>query len=194
MPFVTNSRLARIRCMKTASLFCIAALAVSCGGSSDAPQASGLKVVPHERLLELLPTLDGWTKDANPQGTTDASEGVSRVQVGYEPSGPDKSSALSIEIMDTTMNPNILAPLKEFIKANREQKSGDREVIVTTSPIEVSGFRGQQEWSPSVHNGTISLLVADRFTVGITANAISGPEVMRKVAEVMDLKKLSQLK
>src|SRR6185295_2811064 len=119
---------------------------VSCSGSSDAPRSSGLKVVPHEKLLEFLPALDGWSKRSEPQGTTDTAEGVSRVQVDYEPSGPDKSSALSIEIMDTTMNPNMLAPLKEFIKANREQKSGDRELIMTTSPVEVSGFRGQQEW------------------------------------------------
>jgi hypothetical protein len=191
---VTPAAPTRIHFMKRVALVCATALAVSCSGGSDAPQTSGVNVVPHEKLLEFLPALDGWTKRSEPQGTTDTAERVSRVQVDYDPSGADKSSALSIEIMDTAMNPHILAPLKEFIKANREQKSGDREVIVTATPVEVAGFRGQQEWTPSVHNGTLSLLLADRFTVGITANAISGPEVMRQVAQAMDLKKLASLK
>jgi hypothetical protein len=180
--------------MKLVSLVCATALAASCGGGSEAPRTTGLTVVPHEKLLEFLPALDGWTKRSEPQGTTDTAERVSRVQVDYEPSGADKSSALSIEIMDTTSNPNILAPLKEFITANREQKSGAGDVIVVATPVEVAGFRGQQEWTQSVHNGTLSLLVADRFTVGITANAISGPEVMRQVAQAMNLTKLASLK
>ena len=180
---------------------CVAFLAVSCGGPNpDAPAASGssgasasnsLKVIPHERLLEILPALEGWTKAREPQGSTDNEEKVSRVQVDYEPTGPDKASQIGIEIMDTTKNPNILAPLTDFIRKNREEKLAG---VGTTTPIEVAGFKGMQEWTPEAKNGTLSLLVADRYTVGITANSISGPEVMRKVAEAMDLRKLASLK
>jgi hypothetical protein len=184
----------RIRGMKLNSIACALTLllaAVACGSAGETPPASALKVVPHEKLLELLPTLAGWTKGA-PQGTTEATENVSRVQVDYTQDGG--IGGLSIEIMDTAMNPDILAPLQGLIKANRTDTSGDAQMPTTTSPADVLGFPAIQEWTPGVSNGTLSILVAGRFTVGITGNSLAGSDVMKKAAEAMDLKKLAALK
>lgn len=183
--------------MTKPSLVCALALALaaaSCGGADDAPRQSGVKVVPHEKLLELLPTIPGWTRDT-PQGETDDAEGVSRVQVGYDQD--EGIGSLSIEIMDTTGNADMLEPLQVFIKANREEKSGDPTAPVFVTPAQVAGFPARQEWQPyqNANNGTLGILVAGRFTVGITGNSLSGgAEVMKRTAEAIDLKKLAALK
>ena len=171
-----------------------AVLAVSCGGADPQRPASNGSLIPHERLLPFLPTLPGWTREGAPQGDTDATEGVSRVQVNYGIDGG--ISGLSVEIMDTTGNAGILAPLQEFIKANKTEAIGDPTAPVAVTPIQVKGFFGRQEWQPhaGANNGAISLLVADRFTVGITGNSLASVDVMKAAAEAIDLKKLAALK
>jgi hypothetical protein len=181
--------------MKHFSLIGLLAAAVtvaSCSAADSPAPKSSVKVVPHERLLELLPVLPGWTREASPQGTTDTDENISRVQVDYSQDGG--MGGLGVEIMDTAMNPNILSPLQEFIKANRTTTSGDSAMPTTTSPASVQGFPARQEWTPGVSNGTLGILVAGRFTVGITGDSIGGAEVMKTAAEAIDLKKLASLK
>jgi hypothetical protein len=165
------------------------------GGSSAAPVASAAanaKVVPHEKLQEFLPTLPGWTREDDAQGTTDTAEGVSRVQVDYDQQGG--IGGLGVEIMDTLGNASMLGPLRQFIKANRTETSGSAQMPTTTRPVTVLGFPAQEEWTPGVGNGTLGILVADRFTVAITGHSLSGADVMSKVAEAIDLKKLAGLR
>jgi hypothetical protein len=177
--------------MKQPSLVCLLLLAVSCSGADAPPPKSNLTVVPHAQLLELLPALPGWTR-GEPQGTTDPAEAVSRVQVDYDQVGG--IGGLSVEIMDTTMNANILGPLQEFIKANRTETLGDAATPLTATPTQVSGFPARQEWTAIANNGSLGILVAGRFTVAVTGNSIAGPAVMRQAAEAIDLKKLASLK
>lgn len=180
--------------MKKFSASCVLVLTAAACGGEEATPAPSVKVIPHEQLLALLPDLPGWTKGATPQGTTDPAEAVSRVQVDYEPSGADKASRLSIEIMDTTMNANILGPLRTSLKAKGSVTTGTSSVPITTTVTEVGGFPAVTEWTPEAKNGTLTVLVADRFTVGLTGNYISGTEQLRAVAAAMDLKKLAALK
>jgi hypothetical protein len=98
--------------------------------------------------------------------------------------------------MDTTGNANILGPLQEFIKANRTETSGDPTAPVTVTPTKVAGYPARQEWQPheNANNGTLGILVAGRFTVGITGNSLTGAGVMTRAAEAIDLQKLAALK
>jgi hypothetical protein len=183
--------------MKHAIRAAISLLAIAfagCGGSDGQRPASGLKVVPHETLLGFLPVLPDWSQERQPQGDTDTAVGYSRVQVDYTLKGG--ISGISVEIVDTTMNPDILKPLVDFIKANREERIGDPTAPVFVTPIAVAGFPGRQEWQPheNANNGSLSLLLADRFTVGITGNSLKDADVMKWAAESIDLKKLAALK
>lgn len=190
MTLVCLARIPLVKQLSVACLVSLALIAASCGGADAPRQASSAKVVPHETLLEFLPNLTGWSQERAPQGETDTTEGVSRVQVTYAQQGG--IGGISIEIMDTSGNNNILGPLREFIKANRTERSGGG--AIETTPVQVLGFPGQQEWTPEAKNGTLSVLVADRFTVGITGNSLANADVMKTTAEAIDLKKLASLK
>src|SRR5687767_5679114 len=109
--FVTLAASARIRGMRISRhlvSFGLLVTAVACsggsgpesgGGSPSASSANGaassgaqaasasLKAVPHEKLLELLPKLSGWTRETEPTGDTDSAANVSRVQVNYQQDG-----------------------------------------------------------------------------------------------------------
>jgi hypothetical protein len=173
--------------MKILSLLCILVLAAACSATDQARPASTVEVVPHEKLLELLPMLPGWTR-GEPRGTTDTDEAVSRVQVDYN---QDQGiGGLAIEIMDTTMNADILGPLTEFLKANRTETVELGTKKVTT----VVGYPGTEEWTPEAGNGVVSVLVAGRFVVGVTGNSVGDVSVIRKVFDSIDLKKLAGLK
>jgi hypothetical protein len=192
--------------MRPVSVACVLGVflaASACGGGGDAsPTSSSVSgasgssasasVVPFERLLGFLPALPGWTR-GNPQGETDTSEGVSRVQVDYEQAGG--IGGLSIEIMDTMGNADILAPLQAFIKANRSETSVDG-TATTITPVQIGGFPARQEWTSAegANNGSLGILVAGRFTVHITGSSLSGNDVMTKAAEAIDLKALATLK
>lgn len=184
------------------TLLCLAALATgACGGSSDATNTgpaggsavpgsvagapSGVKVVAHETLLTFLPNLPGWTK-GEPQGETDTASSVSRVQVNYDMRG----SSLSIEIMDSSMDSDVLAIVREITKPGHSKTSPIGYEKSTT----VAGFPANEEWSAEAKNGTVSVLVADRFTVGVTGNSMPDVEAIRKIAEAIDLKKLAALR
>lgn len=169
-------------------LVCAGVFAASCSGTEPGPGASSVKVVPHEKLLELLPTLPGWTR-GTPQGSTDTEEAVSRVQVDYEQEGG--IGGLSIEIMDTTGNVNILGSLMEQLKTTGTKTTS----LGTTRAITIKGYPAMEEWSPEVKNGNVSVLVANRFTVAVTGSSLEGGvDVMHKTAEAIDLAKLGSLK
>lgn len=155
--------------------------------------AGNLRVVPHSKLLVFLPALAGWTVERDPQGDTDETENYSRVQVNYVQNGG--MGGLSIEIVDTTGNANILEPLVRYIRANRGVPIVDSNVTGVT-PQEVNGFPAKQEWNADdgANNGTFSVLLGGRFTVVITGDSLANSQVMKWAANSIDLKKISELK
>jgi hypothetical protein len=166
----------------------------ACGGSQDAPPATAqapaasagsgpVSVVPHASLEALLPALPGWTR-GEPKGETDRAESVSRVTVDYERPG----STMSIEIMDTSKNENVLAVMRSTLAS--PQPSPGTTVAKTT----VGGFPAVEEWTAEAKNGVISVLVAERFTVGVTGSSVPDLATIRAVAEAIDLQKLAALK
>jgi hypothetical protein len=174
--------------------FCLIASVAACGGGSDSATASGgsapatsnaaaassgkIDVVPHEKLAAFLPTLPGWTREGDPQGTTDAADGVSRVQVQYiQDAGV---ASVGIEIMDSSKDPNVLAILRDDLKTNKATRFAD--------------FPAVQEWHADAGSGTLGILLADRFVVSITGNLIKDFAILQKTADAIDLKKLAALK
>ena len=165
---------------------CAAALItlVSCSSSSDSSSdtaaagsgaASGIKVVPHETLQTFLPTLPGWTR-GELKGETEAADGIARAQAEYEKPG----SALTVTIMDTSMNRDLLAQMNDPSPG--------------FSKTTVSGYPGVQEWTDAAKSGDVQILVGGRFNVSINGNAMPDLATLRAVFDAIDLKKLAALK
>lgn len=66
-------------------------------------------------LLEFLPTLPGFKREDNPQGTTDPTDNVSRISAAYNQDGG--VGTIGVEITDSARDPNVLLILKDELKA-----------------------------------------------------------------------------
>jgi hypothetical protein len=155
--------------------------AASAAGSGP---AAGLTLVPHTTLETFLPALPGWTFEYQPRGDTDTAEGYARVQVNYVRG----ESGMSIEIVDTMKNPNILDPLPATLASDAAaQQAG----LTRTT---VGGFPGVEEWTPEPRNGEVTVLVADRFVAKAVGSTVPDLATIRAAVAAVDLKKLAELK
>jgi len=146
------------------------------------------KVVSHEKLVALLPAMAGWTQDFEPRGETDAALNVSRVTVDYTREGG--TGSIGIEMMDVVANSAMLAPLKQMLKLQGERKTAAGVEKVTS----VAGFPAVEEWTAEAGNGSMSVLLSDRFVVTVTGNSVGSVDVIHKVMEAIDLKKIAALR
>lgn len=154
------------------------------GGAAGSGPAPGLTLVPHTTLETFLPALPGWTFEYQPRGDTDPVEGYARVQVNYQRG----ENGMSIEIVDTMKNPNVLGPLTAMLASDAAaQQDGKTRTTV-------GGFPGVQEWTPEPRNGEVSVLLADRFTVRAVGSTVPDLATIRAAIEAVDLKKLAGLR
>jgi hypothetical protein len=166
------------RITRRAALLLLASLAGAMPAAAQARRGA-VKVVPHTALQALLPALPGWQR-GQPQGETDTEESVSRVTVDYD-KGP---STLSVEFMDSSMNEDVLALIKEAIKGqNPEMK-----------PTTLAGLPAAEEWTNESHRGSVHILVAGRFMVVVTGETVPDLATVRKAAETIDFQKMAALK
>jgi hypothetical protein len=148
-------------------------------------KASNVKVVPFEQLQALLPSLPGWTR-GEPTGET-VTEGVaiSRTQANYDKG----DGSLSLEIMDSSMNQALLAPMMAMLKPGYDQRTVEGYKKATT----IGGFPGAEEWTVVSKHGVVTAVVNERFFATATGDGVD-IDTVRKAVEAIDLKKLAALK
>ncbi len=142
------------------------------------------EIVHFKQLIPLVDLkLAGWKMEAKPIGTTmkQGEIAMSQAQVTYR-SG-DKT--LEIVVMDF-MGKNI-----PFLGAAQQLEMETSEETLRTTTIQ--GFKGLETFRTQEHHGELNLSVADRFWVKIEGNGIDNLEVLRAVAQQMNLPKLAEL-
>ncbi len=178
--------------MKTLGIFCALILTATATALSAAekkkstPRSASAKVVPFERLQTFLPDMAGWKRGEIRGETVIEETSISRVQVNYD----NGESSLSFELMDTGMDKNLLAELKDMIKPGYSEKQGGTYIKATT----VAGHPATEEWTKEARNGYISVLAGGRFVLKVTGSGVTNVEVIRQAVEAVDLKKLAALK
>jgi hypothetical protein len=135
---------------------------------------------------ELLPFVDikipGWTMEGKPCGTT-LKQGkvmVSEVRVSFRA----EDQTLEVIIMD------FLGKPIPFLNGQHLEMESSEEIVRTT---EVQGFRAFETLRHRDKQGELNISVADRFWVKIDGEGIDNLEVLKKVVQQMDLKKLGNL-
>src|SRR5687768_10272001 len=93
-------------------LLACAALLLLC--RPDAAVAQACRPVSHAQLEALLPVLPGFSR-GRPNGETDSREAVSRTTIDYEDRAGG-AAVISVELMDSCRNPNMLSEIRQFLK------------------------------------------------------------------------------
>jgi hypothetical protein len=154
--------------------------------SPDGAIAQSCRAVPHAQLEALLPVLPGFSR-GTPVGETDNQEAVSRTTVDYEDRAGG-AAVISVELMDSCRNNNMLSQLREYLKAGPPPTPG-----TTFRSVPVRGFPAYEEWTAESQHTEIHVLVADRFMVKVTGDLVNLPPV-QGAAQTIDLQKLATLK
>lgn len=135
---------------------------------------------------ELLPLVDikipGWAMEGKPSGATlkQGNVMVSEARVSFRA----QDQTLEVIIMD------FLGNSIPFLNGQHLEMESSEETVRTT---EVQGFKALETLRHRERQGELSISVANRFWVKIDAEGIDNLEVLTKVAQQMDLKKLAAL-
>jgi hypothetical protein len=135
---------------------------------------------------ELLPFVDlkipGWTMEGKPCGTT-VKQGqmmMSEARVSFKAG----DQTLEVVIMD------FLGKTMPFLTGQQMQMESSEETARTT---EVQGFKAFETFRHQDKQGELNISVADRFWVKLDGEGLDNLEVLKNVAQQMDLKKLATL-
>jgi hypothetical protein len=171
-----------VRPMNTMRVFLIFLLSLPCLMSGIVP-AAGTDVVNFKDLLPLVDIkLPGWDMEGQPSGTT-LKQGktiVSEVRASFR--AGDKT--LEIIIMDCLGKP------MPFLMGQPLELQSPEETVRTTA---IQGFKVLEIFRNQEKQGEINLNVADRFWVKLEGEGIDSLEVLDRVAQHLDLKKLATL-
>ena len=140
--------------------------------------------------LRAVAAIEMWAteREVAPNAETDTASNVSRVQQSYEQAGG--MGGISIEIMDAASNQQMIVPLRELLKVSGTSTSASG----TQKVIKIGGHAASEEWASDVKNGSVGVLVADRFLVNVTGSTVDSVEVIHKFVQAIDLNKLAALK
>ena len=168
--------------MRVVALACAVVLCSQPSTAAEARQAC--RPVSHSQLEALLPVLPGFGRN-RPKGETDNLEAVSRTTVDYEAG----AAVVSIELMDSCRNPDMLSQLREFLAQGPPVTAG---TVMRSLPIR--GFPAYTEWTQESQHGEVHVLVADRFMVKVTGGLVESLAVVEGAATAIDLQRLAALK
>ena len=146
--------------------------------------AQACRAVRHPQLEALLPALPDFVRGM-PVGETDDDEAVSRTTVDYEAG----IARISIELMDSCRNPDMLSQLREFLTTGAPASLG-----TTTRSVAIRGFPAYEEWTAESRHGEVHVLVADRFMVKVTGDSVASLAAVEGAAQAIELQRLAALK
>jgi hypothetical protein len=125
-------------------------------------------------LEQFYPVMPGWTR-GKPSSETDPEERVSRTTVDFD----RKMETISVELMDSCRNPNVLMLIREALKAFPPGGPGTTQRHTT-----VHGFPAYEEFTAVSGHGEIHVLVADRFMVKVTGDTTDLPTVQNAATQI----------
>lgn len=125
----------------------------------------------------------GWEVSQKPKGTTIKSPvQMSEAEVEFR-AGEQKT--VEIKIVDG------MAGMLSFVDLAQGVEMESSEEYM--KPIEFQGFKGMENFNHQDKKGEIILPLAGRFLVTLTGNGMENTEVIKVMAEKLDLQKLAAL-
>jgi len=145
--------------------------------------AQACKPVPGKDLERFYPPMPGWTR-GEPSSETDVAEAVSRTTVDFD----RKLETISVELMDSCRNPDVLQLIRNVLKEMPPATSG-----TTQRYTRVNGFPAYEEFTAMSGHGEIHVLVGDRFLIKVTAETSTLP-TLQNSANLIPMQTLADIK
>ena len=169
------------RSIRRTAIVLLVALALTTSARTAAAQAC--RPVPGTNLEKFYPVMQGWTRGM-PQSETDLDEAVSRTTVDFDRG----TETISIELMDSCRNADVLLLLREALKTFPPATRGTTQRHTT-----VNTFPAYEEFTAESGHGEIHVLVADRFMVKVTAE-LSNLATLQNAARLVPMAGLAALR
>jgi hypothetical protein len=166
----------------TKMLVLVALMLVTREALNAAPPQS-CQPVPGTTLEQFYPVMPGWTR-GTPHSETDPAEAVSRTTVDFDRG----TETISVELMDSCRNPDVLMMIKETLKQFPPGTRGTTQRHTT-----VNGYPAYEEFTAESGHGELHVLVADRFMVKVTAETSTLP-TLQNATNLIPMQKLAVAK
>lgn len=139
-----------------------------------------------ERLMDVLPEVDGWTRSRHRGERLAAPVGHGVAAARYE----RDAWQVEIEVVDTASRQALLAPYAMFLIPGFEERSEDglrRAFTLRDSPA-------FEHWNPAASRGEVVLVINKRFLVKGTGRRVPNIGLVRQMMERMNLSTLERIR
>jgi|GEM_PF-2434751 len=151
--------------------------------SHEAPPPTPVTPIAPEKLVELLPKLEGWeTKPPVGEYVAAGPNQVTQATGRYARKIEELALSATLKIIDGAYAADIYGPLARMAHG----QPGDPHKM----PITVEGGSGIQAWRPDTGQVDVALVVASRFLVTLEGQNLS-PQVVQAFLGGIDTKKLT---
>ena len=99
-------------------------------------------------------------------------------------------SSFTLEIVDSSFNQLVLAPMTVFMAVGHEERSDDGY----SRAITLAGSPGFEKWRKNGSDGEVGVLIAGRFVVNADGNHVENIDVLKNAVQAVDLDKLARMK
>ncbi len=161
-----------------AAVYVLGLMILAAAGPARAQTVDFKQLIPFVDLK-----LSGWTANSKPDGTTN-KEGdftLSEARATY------RSGDRTMEIVVMDFKGKIIPFLGPDDQMQRETSEETRRATT------LRGLKAMEIFRPQDRHGELNISVADRFWVKINGDGIDNLEVLRAVAQQMNLPKLAEL-
>lgn len=154
--------------------------------AAQAGQRSTATAVEFERLVELLPEVDGWRRSTPRGEQVVVGTLVSRAEASYE----QDSRRVDLDITDSAFESLVLSPLTMFLGPSYSERSNGS--YRRSAPI--GGQPGFESWNDDTRRAEVTVVVAGRFVIHAEGLNVGNPDPVRAIVRAIDVSRLASLK
>jgi X-X-X-Leu-X-X-Gly heptad repeat protein len=149
------------------------------------PDGKPIQVVDFEKLMAVLPDVNGWEK-GKPHGEQSSTMfNVSSADARYTKG----DFQVKVTITDAALNPMLMTGFTMAMGMQNERSSSGFKRSAT-----YGGQPGLEEWNSDGKSATVTVAVNKRFIVKAEGSGFDSFDVVKEVVNQIDLAKLAALK
>ncbi len=150
------------------------------------PDGKPIQVVDAEKLVDVLPSPEGWEKSKPEFKQTSSPFNSSNAEARYTKGHFN----VHVEVTDAALNQMIMMPFTMMMSMNYQERSSSGY----KKSVKYSDQPALEEWNADSKHGETTIVVNKRFVVQCEGNGFDSMDVMKEVVDKIDIKKLASLK